>query len=115
METHRYMLAKPLLKKPTIFECIFSKYGTDPITGARTTCLVFLCSELEPSIIIDHVWVSSISLVKANLRTGQKLLIKGRLNTRKRAPENLFEEQIKDIQLEKVDFLAKHHKRTKIA
>ena len=104
-ETERYALAKEYLSNHMVFKCKFQKYGVMAGNSVRATCLTLIKPE-GSDIEIDHLWVESLELVDAKLRTGQPITIKGTLVKRKRPSAESSEIQL-DLRLNNVKLIKK--------
>jgi len=111
MVTDRYLGVEDRLGKKDTYLCTFSAYGVNHANGVKLTCLEKLT--VDKKVVVDHVWVESEDLVKAKLRTGQRLIIEGKLTKRLRPPVNLFDPPVLDIQLNNKLIILKVLKRPK--
>ena len=100
-KTDRYIQLSGLLTKslPAI-KCQFQKYGINHGTSKRQVLLVNL--QITPEVTIDHLWVTSPSLVSAKLRTNQPITVSGKLAKRTRPGVTYKDEPTLDVQLTKV-------------
>ena len=82
------------------------------VTGQniKATCLVNVRIPGSKTELIDHIWCDSEELVGAKLRTGQAIIIKGTLGTRKRPSTETPDLEL-DLRLSKVKFISKKGKK----
>ena len=99
MTTARYDQFQYLLGKRVPITGKFAKYGMNTGTGERTTCITDMTINNEP---VNHLWINSTELAQARYRTGQHVSFTGKLTTRKRAPDNINDKVLLDIQIVKV-------------
>ena len=108
MYTERYATMELYLNQRLHLQVTFQKYGLLHGTGNKATCLKDI--KLDGTIVIDHIWVNSQTLLDAKLRTNQAITIEATVRLRKRPPTDIFQPPIKDIQLLKITILTKGKK-----
>ena len=105
MCTERYITMEPYINQRIKLQVTFQKYGILHGTDRKTTCLKEI--KLNNTIVIDHIWVDSQTLLDAKLRTNQKLTVEATVRTRNRPPTDIFQPPTQDIQLLKITILPK--------
>ena len=101
MNTTRYQKTEHLIKKKLEFSANIGQRGST-IQHLSHICLQHIHVD---GIKIDHVWVKDTLNLGEKHKQGTRIKFIGKLTTRKRAPDSIFDDPKLDIRIKIIEIL----------